>query len=113
MHAAAIAELQKMGKGLDENAAYLALLGYALAHSGNLKEAERLRARITLHPPAFGESDLALIYTGLGDKDKAFECLRGASAAREVVGVRADPLFDPLRSDPRFQELFRPMNFPE
>ena len=113
MHGAAIAELQKMGKGLDENAAYLALLGYAYAHSGNLKEAERMRARITLHPPAFGDSDLALIYTGLGDNDKAFESLHRARAAREVVGVRADPLFDPLHSDPRFQELFRTMNFPE
>ena len=114
LHATAITELQEMGNGLDENAAYLALLGYAYAHSGNRKEAEKMRSRITLHAsPSFGDADLALIYTGLGDKDKAFEYLDRARAARGIVGVRVDPLFDPLRSDPRFHELFRNLHFPE
>ena len=62
-------------------------------------------------PPAFFPG---MIYGILGEKDRAFQWLeRGyheRSAAYSALNV--DPYWDPLRSDPRFQDLVRRMNFP-
>jgi hypothetical protein len=67
-----------------------------------MKEAEKVLTQMTLPPPKLAQNDLATIYTGMGDKDKAFEYLDRARTAREGPVVRADPLYDPLHSDPRF-----------
>ena len=51
---------------------------------------------------------LAVVYTGLGEKDKAFQAWR--SSCRRVgamEAVKVDPIFDDLRSDPRFPDLVR------
>jgi hypothetical protein len=57
---------------------------------------------------------IALIYMGLREKDKAFEWLEKAYEDRDthMANVKVDPWLDPLRSDPRFQNLLRRMNFP-
>jgi hypothetical protein len=60
-------------------------------------------------------SDMARIYMGLGEKDKAFEWLEKGYEERVVFGdatndIKVDPIFDPLRSDPRFADLLRRMN---
>ena len=49
--------------------------------------------------------DFALIYTGLGDKDKAFEFLQKKHPAPILPPLRVDPVWDSLRSDPRLEEL--------
>ncbi len=44
-------------------------------------------------------------YLGMGDKDKAFEWLDRAIdefAFIVIMGLKTQPLFDPLRDDPRF-----------
>lgn len=48
----------------------------------------------------------ALVHGGLGDKDQAIAWLEKAYKERSdfLLVLRVDPLFDPLRSDPRFQE---------
>ena len=53
--------------------------------------------------------DLALLYTGLGDKEHAIEQLNKAYEERAgwIINLRVEPLFDPLRSDPRFAGLVR------
>jgi len=49
-----------------------------------------------------GVYEVALIYAGLGDKDRAFEWLDRAYEARDMglVLLKVDPPLDPLRSDP-------------
>jgi hypothetical protein len=59
---------------------------------------------------------MASIYTGLGEKDKAFEWLEKAYEERSpggqtlTIGIKVDPHFAALRSDPRFADLLRRMN---
>jgi TolB-like protein len=65
----------------------------------------------SLLPPWFR----AVVYGALGEKDEAFRLLDQAYEEREPkLGVaKVDPVLDPLRDDPRFQDLLRRLNFPE
>ena len=51
--------------------------------------------------------DLAIVFTGLGDRDRAFRELEGALEERtwQVVNMGIDPMLNPLRADPRFAQL--------
>ncbi len=55
--------------------------------------------------------EIALIYMGLGDVDKAFEALEKVYAVRsyELVPLKVDPRFDCLRTDRRFSSLLQRM----
>lgn len=55
------------------------------------------------------------MYVSLGKRDEALESLEKANEERSYLFlfVKVDPYLDPLRSDPRFQDLLRRMNFPE
>jgi len=52
-------------------------------------------------------SGLALVYAGLGERDRAFEWLEKAFTARDVylVFLPVDPRWDTLRADPRLAAL--------
>jgi tetratricopeptide (TPR) repeat protein len=58
---------------------------------------------------------IAGIYVCLAEKELAFEWLEKAYEARDTnLGlIKVDPTVDPLRDDPRFQDLLRRMNFPD
>jgi TolB-like protein/DNA-binding winged helix-turn-helix (wHTH) protein/tetratricopeptide (TPR) repeat protein len=59
---------------------------------------------------------IATVYASLGQKDKAFDYLEKAYQERSSdlpYFLRADLRVDSLRSDPRFQDLMRRMNFPK
>jgi len=66
-----------------------------------------------LNRTADGFSYYALVkcYTRLGEKEKALDALEKSWENREFMlpFVNVDPLFDSLRSEPRFQEVFRQM----
>ena len=84
-------------------------LGNAYARAGQTDAARKLIARLEqdVRTQGFGRYEIALIYSGLGDKTKAFEWLEDAYHAHDVglVYLKIDPCLDPLRSDPRFQDL--------
>jgi hypothetical protein len=58
--------------------------------------------------------DLAVVYTGLNEKDQALEWLQKAYQDRSggLLQLKADPIFDPLRSDPRFNDLIARIGLP-
>jgi adenylate cyclase len=59
----------------------------------------------------FPAAAIARIYIGLGEKDQAFEWLHRAVEQKDwVMFLKSDPVYDPLRSDARFQVLLRRMN---
>jgi tetratricopeptide (TPR) repeat protein len=95
----------------------LGSLGYAKAISGDRDGAleilkEVLRRSKQNYVSAY---DVACIYKGLGQTEKTYEWLEKAYQERSffLLMVKVDPVFESLRSDPRFQDLLRRMNFPE
>lgn len=52
---------------------------------------------------------LAAAYIGVNNKDEALAWLQKAyeEHSNVLIGLKVDPAFDPLRSDPRFQDLLR------
>jgi len=56
---------------------------------------------------------LAVLYTGLGERDLAFSCLMHGIEERseDMVFLKVEPALDPLRSDPRFKKLLHQMGF--
>jgi TolB-like protein/DNA-binding winged helix-turn-helix (wHTH) protein/Tfp pilus assembly protein PilF len=58
---------------------------------------------------------LALDYADLGDREAALAALNKSYENRqiELLELLVDPELDPLRSDPRFQELVRKAGFPQ
>jgi len=93
------------------------LLGHAYAISGNRTDAEKIITELkTLwptHPRA--ALDLAVVYSGLDDKDSTMSWLQKArdKNVRDIAGVSRDAHFADLRSDPRFQELMRQVGAPQ
>ena len=55
--------------------------------------------------------DIAIVYAGLGEHDRAFAWLDKAydERTRPMLGLKVNPRLDPLRSDPRFAVLIRRM----
>jgi hypothetical protein len=53
------------------------------------------------------ELNLARVYAGLGEHDKAFEQLEIAYTKREpwILGIKIGPGFDTLHDDPRYADL--------
>jgi TolB-like protein/Tfp pilus assembly protein PilF len=114
MHREAVAECER-GVQLSRRSVELGALGYAYAMAGRrtdaLKVLDQLNELSTQrYVPAFSR---AIIYTGLGDKDRAIEWLGKAVEERSSLIVIWSPstfaAWDPLRSDPRFQDLLRRM----
>jgi hypothetical protein len=51
----------------------------------------------------------------VGDKDSAFEWLERGFEERDdlMIDLKVEPVFDGLRSDPRFQDLIRRVGIPQ
>ncbi len=58
--------------------------------------------------------NLTTYYAALGEKDKAFELLNKRFENRKIrPGALVDPRLDPLRDDPRFDELVKRVGIPQ
>jgi Tetratricopeptide repeat. len=87
------------------------LLGHVYARLGRKAEAEALVKELEdryNNQEADGR-DLAVIYAGFGDKDKAFAWLEKSyrDHGNFVAVLRLEPLLDPLKNDPRWDDLLR------
>jgi len=88
----------------------LALKTYVYGRSGRNVEAQQELARVeelARHAETDPDAALLFAYLGVDHKDQAIALLERARLARSnvVVGVKAAPYYDPLRSDLRFQTL--------
>jgi DNA-binding winged helix-turn-helix (wHTH) protein/TolB-like protein/predicted Zn-dependent protease len=109
-HAEAISVLEKLKPELPTSQ-LLGALGLEYALAGRRDDALETIADIhqLTKQQYVSPFDVALVYTGLGDKDQAFTWLEKAREDQsEWMGwLSSDARFDSLRSDPRFADLLR------
>jgi len=108
----AIAEFEKALVISPNSTGALSRLGYAYAVAGRRAEALKVLDQLTerskqKYVPA---TDVARMFAGLKEKDKAVEWLEKAYEERSVANIKLNPVYDLLRSDSRFQQILRRMN---
>lgn len=92
-------------------------LGWACAMSGDREKAKEILS--DLEEKAKSEyvspMEIGLIYLGLDEVDNAFTWFTRAVVGTDygILLLKLDPIFDPLRSDPRYAELLRKMGLEE
>jgi len=107
------AALQKARDVMGDTPIVIGVLGYYLAANGDRDGAMKLLDLLNgysaqRYVPA---QPYALIYSGLGENDLAFEWLDKAYEEQSslLIWLKVDPTFNKLRSDPRFVILLRKM----
>jgi len=95
----------------------LAYLGYVRARLGQGEEARRLLLQLATaskerYTPAVA---FAMVHVGLGENDQALSWLEKAYEERVIrlAYLRREPVWDTLRSDPRFADLLRRIDLPQ
>ena len=109
----ALVEANRLSNGAPVTRSQLASW-YAAA--GRVEETHRILSEL-LKPGAYpyiAPADIAAVYVGLGDADRALEWLQKAFDERSfsMVYLKVHPGYDALRQDPRFVELLRRLKFP-
>jgi TolB-like protein/DNA-binding winged helix-turn-helix (wHTH) protein/Tfp pilus assembly protein PilF len=111
--------LQDTEKGLalyHRDPFFLSIAAYVYGRLGNKEQAtklvEEMRAAGQKNPVS--SFLFATAFVGMGKQKEAVEALEEGYKAHDpdIVGLNSTPWFDPLRSDPRFQDLLRRMNLP-
>jgi TolB-like protein/Flp pilus assembly protein TadD len=115
MFGEAIAEMQKAIQLSGGTPTFTANLARAYAASGKTAAAVELLNDLKKGSASGDQhsSEIAMIYVALGDKDQAMSWLEKSYEERFNPGVLLRPGFDPLRSDPRFQDLVRRIGLPQ
>jgi TolB-like protein/DNA-binding winged helix-turn-helix (wHTH) protein/Flp pilus assembly protein TadD len=114
MNDEAVAELQEAVKLSGGSPTCIANLARAYAASGERSEAVKLLSDLKKrsNPGHSSASEIAVIYASLGDTNQAMTWLEKGYEERFNPGVLLRPGFDPLRSDPRFEDLVRRVGLP-
>jgi tetratricopeptide (TPR) repeat protein len=115
-YSTAISEFQK-ARSLSDVPWNYAGLGYVYAASGRPQEALQLIADMKAKAKQRYVSSyaIAIVYAGLGDRDKVFEWLEKAYDERSpgLTWLKAEPMLDSIRSDPRYADLLRRIGLPQ
>ena len=107
----AIPELEKAVSVTDRSPGVISALIWAYAQAGRRADAVQLLGELkkrqqTGYVPA---GAFVNAYLGLGDTDEAFTWFERAYEEQSniLIYIKVFPLYDPLRGDPRFQDLVR------
>jgi Flp pilus assembly protein TadD len=112
----AISEFVTMTSAEPEEPEEWALLTYAYAQAGDRREALEAFAKLNQLSGRRYVAPywMAVAWTGFGDHDKAIFFLNEAYRIRSstLPNIQSNALFDPLRSDPRFEKLLHEIALP-
>ena len=85
--------------------------------TGRQEETRKILAQLTKRREQsyFPAILIGFLHFGLGDEDQGFAWFETAYGDRDALLalLKVSPFSDPYRSDPRFQDLLKRMNFPE
>jgi len=116
MYGAAIVEMETALQLTGRTPMSVAFLAGAYAAAERWQEAEQLLSELDQLSTVRYVSpySISLIFAALKQTDKAFAQLEAGYRERAawMVWMKRDPRLETLRSDPRFQDLLRRMNFP-
>lgn len=108
-YADAITEYKEMLRLNGDHTGVKCYLGYALAKTGQTREAQAILKQLQTSKDYVSPVELAVLYVGLGERENALSALERAYAAHDsqmqYLGI--EPHFDGLRSDPRFADLMQ------
>jgi serine/threonine-protein kinase len=108
-HQEALAAFQKARELSDNNSFMIATLAHAYASAGRNQQAWQLLSELLeiSKKEYVSPMSIALVHIGLGENQAALTWLEKAlgEQAGLLVWLKVDPEFDPLRSEPRFQEI--------
>jgi tetratricopeptide (TPR) repeat protein len=94
----------------------LSMISYTYIRAGKLIEGKKIlrqleekTANVNISPTYLG-----IIYSALGEIDKAFEHLENAykNGNSNITALKIDPRWKPLRHDPRFNDLLIKIGLP-
>jgi tetratricopeptide (TPR) repeat protein len=104
----------RMALKITDSSTMRGALANALARAGRRGEALLLIDEMILESKktSLSQSDIAMGYVGLGDKERAFQWLDKSFESHDegILLLKTHPMFSPLRDDPRFQELLKKLN---
>jgi tetratricopeptide (TPR) repeat protein len=111
MTAEAVSECERARAMGDDSYPIWSRLAYAYGRSGHLTEARAAQRNAVdfTRKHAVDAGLLATAFIGTGETDQALAWLEKGCRQHSNVAttLKVDPLFDPLRNDPRFVELLR------
>jgi tetratricopeptide (TPR) repeat protein len=114
MHREAIAASEKILESMPDSTLGLTEMAYSLAVAGRRKEARQILRRLegrstSAFVPAY---DFAVIHIALNEEEVAMRYMQQAYENRDwaLQVLAVEPRLDPLRRDPRFQEILAKLN---
>ena len=115
MYEEALFEAQKARELSPYQTASIGFEGYALAKLGRKDEAQVLLNNLLKRSAEHFVSDshFAMIYNGLGEREKTLEWLEKGCQQRDpkMTFLKVEPKWNNLRSEPRFIELMKQIKF--
>jgi TolB-like protein/DNA-binding winged helix-turn-helix (wHTH) protein/Flp pilus assembly protein TadD len=116
MHREAIAASEKILESMPDSTLGLTEMAYSLAVAGQRKEARQILRRLerrstSAFVPAY---NFAVIHIALNEHEVAMRYMQQAYENRDwaFLVLATEPRLDPLRRDPRFQEISAKLKFP-